>query len=92
MSRVFNFSAGPAALPPTVLQQVCEDIPSWRDSGMSVMEVSHRGKDFLATAEKAESDLRELLRMPNDYCVLFLQGGETLQFAMVPFNLQADSH
>ena len=87
MSRVYNFSAGPAVLPPEVLQQVREDIPSWKNSGMSVMEVSHRGKDFVATAEKAEQDLRDLMAIPDDYSVLFLQGGATLQFAMVPLNL-----
>lgn len=87
MSRVFNFSAGPAALPPEVLQQVRADIPSWRDSGMSVMEVSHRGKDFMETATQAEQDVRDLLRVPDDYDVLFLQGGATMQFAMVPLNL-----
>lgn len=87
MSRVYNFSAGPAALPPEVLQQVRDDIPSWKNSGMTVMEVSHRGKDFIATAEKAEQDLRDLMAIPDDYSVLFLQGGATLQFAMVPLNL-----
>lgn len=90
MSRVYNFSAGPATLPPAVLEQVRQDIPSWNDSGMSVMEVSHRSKDFMATAEKAELDLRELLNVPADYSVLFLQGGATLQFAMVPLNLSKD--
>ena len=87
MSRVYNFGAGPAVLPPEVLQQVREDIPSWKNSGMSVMEVSHRGKDFIATAEKAEQDLRDLMSIPDDYSVLFLQGGATMQFAMVPLNL-----
>ncbi len=87
MSRVYNFNAGPAVLPPEVLQQVREDIPSWKNSRMSVMEVSHRGKDFIATAEKAEQDLRDLMAIPDDYSVLFLQGGATLQFAMVPLNL-----
>lgn len=90
MSRVYNFSAGPATLPPAVLEQVRQDIPSWKDSGMSVMEVSHRGKDFMETAENAERDLRELLKIPDDYSVLFLQGGATLQFAMVPLNLSQD--
>jgi phosphoserine aminotransferase len=87
MSRVYNFSAGPAALPPEVLQQVRDDIPSWKNSGMTVMEVSHRGKDFIATAEKAEQDLRDLMAIPDDYSVLFLQGGATMQFAMVPLNI-----
>jgi phosphoserine aminotransferase len=87
MSRVYNFSAGPATLPKEVLQQVRDDIPSWKNSGMSVMEVSHRGKDFTATAAQAEQDLRQLMGIPNDYSILFLQGGATLQFAMVPLNL-----
>jgi len=87
MSPVFNFSAGPAALPPAVLEQIRNDIPSWRNSGMSVMEVSHRGKDFMETAADAERDVRDLLGIPTDYDVLFLQGGATLQFAMVPLNL-----
>jgi len=89
MSRVHNFSAGPAALPLDVLERVREDIPDWGGSGMSVMEVSHRGKAFVAVAEKAEQDLRDLLNIPDDYSVLFLQGGATLQFAMVPLNLSA---
>jgi len=89
MSRVYNFSAGPAALPPEVLQQVRDDIPSWKNSGMTVMEVSHRGKDFIETAERADQDLRDLMKIPDDYDVLFLQGGATLQFAMVPLNLSA---
>ncbi|MBT8078892.1 MAG: 3-phosphoserine/phosphohydroxythreonine transaminase [Gammaproteobacteria bacterium] len=87
MSRIFNFSAGPAVLPGAVLEQVRADIPSWRGTGMSVMEVSHRGKDFDEIARKAEQDVRELLGISDDYAVLFLQGGATLQFAMVPLNL-----
>lgn len=87
MSRVFNFSAGPAALPEPVLQRIRSDIPDWRGLGMSVMEVSHRGKDFIAVAEKAEADFRELLGIGSDYSVLFLQGGATLQFAMTALNL-----
>ena len=89
MSRVHNFSAGPAALPLEVLARIREDIPDWGGSGMSVMEVSHRGKAFVAVAEKAEQDLRDLLQIPDGYSVLFLQGGATLQFAMVPLNLSA---
>jgi len=87
MSRVHNFSAGPAALPLPVLERIREDIPDWAGTGMSVMEVSHRGKDFVAVAAKAEADVRDLLQIPDDYSVLFLQGGATLQFAMVPLNL-----
>ena len=90
MSRVFNFSAGPAAIPDTVLNRIRDDIPDWNGTGMSVMEVSHRSKDFVAVAEKAEQDLRALLAVPDDYSVLFLQGGATLQFAMVPLNLAAE--
>ncbi|HLU07927.1 MAG TPA: 3-phosphoserine/phosphohydroxythreonine transaminase [Woeseiaceae bacterium] len=86
MSRVFNFSAGPAVLPEAVLKQVREDIPDWH-GGMSVMEVSHRSKEFIAVAETAEQDLRDLLSIPDDYAVLFVQGGATMQFSMVPLNL-----
>jgi phosphoserine aminotransferase len=87
MSRVFNFSAGPAVLPEAVLRQAAEDMLDWHGSGMSVMEMSHRGKEFIAIAEAAEADLRELLAIPANYKVLFLQGGATLQFEMVPLNL-----
>lgn len=87
MSRVFNFSAGPAALPEPVLDRIRNDIPDWQGSGMSVMEVSHRSKPFIAVAEKAEADLRKLLGISLDYSVLFLQGGATLQFAMTALNL-----
>jgi phosphoserine aminotransferase len=86
MSRVFNFSAGPAVLPEPVLEQVRADIPDWH-GGMSVMEVSHRSKEFIAVAETAEQDLRDLLSIPDDYAVLFVQGGATMQFSMVPLNL-----
>lgn len=92
MSRIFNFSAGPAALPPEVLEQIRNDIPSWQGTGMSAMEVSHRGKEFMAMASKSEADLRELLSIPDDYSVLFLQGGATLQFAMIPLNLSSASN
>jgi phosphoserine aminotransferase len=87
MSRVFNFSAGPAALPEEVLQQAQAELTDWHGSGMSVMEMSHRGKEFMSIAEKAESDLRELLSIPDNYKVLFLQGGASSQFAMIPMNL-----
>ena len=87
MTRVFNFSAGPAALPEEVLQQAAEEMLDWHGSGQSVMEMSHRGKEFIAIAEAAEADLRELLAIPSEYKVLFLQGGATLQFEMVPINL-----
>jgi phosphoserine aminotransferase len=87
MSRVYNFSPGPAALPLEVLEKIREDIPDWNGSGMSVMEVSHRGKAFMDVAARAEQDVRDLLAIPDDYSVLFLQGGATLQFAMAPLNL-----
>lgn len=87
MSRVFNFSAGPAALPTEVLAQASQEMLSYRGTGMSVMEMSHRSKAFIDIAERAEADLIELLDIPEDYKVLFLQGGATTQFAMVPINL-----
>ncbi len=87
MTRVINFSAGPAALPLEVLEQAKAEIPDWQGSGMSVLEVSHRSKAFIAVAERAESDLRELLHLSDDYAVMFLQGGATLQFALLPLNL-----
>jgi len=87
MSRTYNFSAGPSMLPEAVLQRAREEILDWRGTGMSVMEMSHRGKDFIAIAEKAEADVRELLAIPANYKVLFLQGGASGQFAAVPMNL-----
>jgi phosphoserine aminotransferase len=87
MSRVFNFSAGPAVLPEEVLNQAREEMLDWQGSGMSVMEMSHRGKEFVSIAETAEADLRELMNVPDNYKVLFLQGGATGQFAGVPLNL-----
>jgi phosphoserine aminotransferase len=87
MSRCFNFSAGPAMLPVEVLQRAQQEMLDWNGSGMSVMEMSHRGKEFMSIAEKAEADFRELLSIPGDYAVLFLQGGASSQFAMVPMNL-----
>jgi phosphoserine aminotransferase len=87
MARVFNFSAGPAVLPEPVLQQAAEEMLDWHGSGMSVMEMSHRGKEFVAIHAQAEADLRELLRVPKHYKVLFLQGGAAAQFAMIPLNL-----
>ena len=87
MARIFNFSPGPAVLPVEVLEQVREELLDWRGTGMSVMEMSHRGKAFVAIAEQAEADVRELLAVPKNYKVLFLQGGATAQFAGVPMNL-----
>jgi phosphoserine aminotransferase len=90
--RVFNFAAGPAALPLEVLEQARDEMTEWRGSGMSVMEISHRSKAFLTVATEAEADLRELLSIPGDYKVLFMQGGATGQFAAIPMNLtQPDS-
>ncbi|MDD9963723.1 MAG: 3-phosphoserine/phosphohydroxythreonine transaminase [Gammaproteobacteria bacterium] len=85
--RPFNFSAGPAALPEEVLNQVREELLDYRGSGMSVMEMSHRSPEFIEIAEAAEADLRALLGAPDDYRLLFLQGGATTQFAAVPLNL-----
>ena len=90
MSRVFNFSAGPAALPLEVLEIAQRELLDYRGTGMSVMEMSHRSKAFLDIAERATADLIELLEIPDDYQLLFLQGGATMQFAMVPMNLLAD--
>ena len=87
MTRPYNFSAGPAVLPEPVLQRAREEMLDWQGSGMSVMEMSHRGKEFMSIAARAESDLRELLALPSNYKVLFLQGGASTQFAMVPMNL-----
>lgn len=87
MSDVFNFSAGPAMLPRAVLERARDELLDWHGSGMSVMEMSHRGKEFMSIAAQSEADLRELLAIPATYKVLFLQGGATSQFAMVPMNL-----
>jgi phosphoserine aminotransferase len=85
--RVFNFAAGPAALPLEVLEQARDEMTDWRGSGMSVMEISHRSRAFIAVATEAEADLRELLGIPPGYKVLFMQGGATGQFAAIPMNL-----
>lgn len=87
MSRPFNFSAGPAVLPLEVLKKAQEELVDWRGSGMSVMEMSHRGKEYMSIHEGAEKNLRTLMNIPSNYKVLFLQGGASLQFAMVPMNL-----
>jgi phosphoserine aminotransferase len=87
MTRVYNFSAGPSMMPEAVLNRARDEMLDYRGSGMSVMEMSHRGKEFMAIAQKAEADLRELMGVPDHYRVLFLQGGATSQFAMVPINL-----
>jgi len=87
MERIYNFSAGPAALPEEVLEQARDEMLNWQGCGMSVMEMSHRGKEFMGIAAQAESDLRELMGIPANYKVLFLLGGASSQFAMVPMNL-----
>ena len=89
MSKLYNFSAGPAVLPAEVLKQAHDELQDWQGSGMSVMEMSHRGKEFMSIAEKAEADLRELMAIPDNYKVLFLQGGASSQFSMVPINSAA---
>ena len=90
MSRVYNFSAGPGMLPEAVLEQARSEMMDWHGSGMSVMEMSHRSKEFVSIAEQAEADLRHLLGIGDDYQVLFLQGGDSAQVAMVPINLLGD--
>ncbi len=87
MGRVYNFSAGPAVLPEEVLQEAAQEMFDYKGSGMSVMEMSHRSKVFDNIINEAEADLRELMNIPNNYKVLFLQGGASLQFAMIPMNL-----
>jgi len=87
--RVFNFAAGPATLPLEVLEQARSELCNWHNSGMSVMEISHRSKAFVAVAQEAETLLRELLGVPSYYKVLFLQGGATGQFSAIPMNLAA---
>ncbi len=90
MARKFNFSAGPAMLPTAVMEHARQEMLDWNDSGMSVMEMSHRGKEYMSIAAKAEKDLREMMRIPDNYKVLFLQGGASSQFAMIPLNLLGD--
>jgi phosphoserine aminotransferase len=87
MARVYNFSAGPSMLPEPVLARARDELLDWRSTGMSVMEMSHRGKDYVGIAERTEADLRELLAIPENYRVLFLPGGATGQFAAIPMNL-----
>lgn len=90
MSRVYNFSAGPAVLPEEVLQEAADEMLDYRGCGMSVMEMSHRSKTFAQIIEDAESDLRDLLSIPDEYAVLFLQGGASQQFAAIPMNMMLD--
>ncbi|MBA53251.1 MAG: 3-phosphoserine/phosphohydroxythreonine aminotransferase [Pseudomonadales bacterium] len=92
MTRAYNFCAGPAALPEAVLEKAQAEMLDYQGRGLSVMEMSHRSDEVVAIAEKAEQDLRELMSIPSDYKVLFLQGGASTQFAMVPMNLSANNH
>src|SRR5262249_3365686 len=84
--RVFNFNAGPAALPLTVLERIGEELLDWRGTGMSVMEMSHRSPEFESINAAAEAGLRKHLAIPEDYAVIFVQGGGSMQFTMVPMN------
>ena len=90
MSRVYNFSAGPATLPLSVLERAHEEFYDYAGSGMSVMEMSHRGPQFMAIARSSEARLRALMGIGDDYAVLFLQGGAQMQFSAVPLNLLGD--
>ena len=90
--RAFNFSPGPAVLPLEVLEKARDELLDWRGSGMSVMEISHRSKAFVQVAAEAEADLRELLSIPPNYKVLFMQGGASAQFSLVPMNLAGPTH
>ena len=85
--RTYNFSAGPAMMPEEVLEEIAAEVMNYRGSGMSVMEMSHRSKVFQQIRDEAEADLRKLMGIPENYKVLFVQGGGTVQFAMVPMNL-----
>ncbi len=90
MTRLFNFSAGPAMLPTAVIERAQQEMLDWNGSGMSVMEMSHRGKEYMSIASKAEQDLRDVMAIPDNYKVLFLQGGASMQFAAIPLNLLGD--
>ena len=90
MERVYNFSAGPSQLPLEVLEQAAAEMTNYGQSGQSVMEMSHRSKNYEAIITEAEALLRELMHIPDSYKVLFLQGGASTQFAMVPMNLMSD--
>jgi phosphoserine aminotransferase len=87
MTRVYNFSAGPAALPEPVLRQAAEEMLDWQGSGMSVMEMSHRGREFMSIHAEAMGLLRELLEVPANYRILFMQGGAIAENAIVPMNM-----
>ena len=87
MTRNYNFSAGPSALPEDVLKQAQQELLDWHGLGLSIMEMSHRSKEFVAVATEAEQDLRDLMKIPDNYKVLFMQGGASSQFSMIPMNL-----
>ena len=87
MTQVYNFSSGPAMLPVEVLRRAEQELCNWNGLGTSVMEISHRSKEFIQVAEEAEKDLRDLLKIPDNYKVLFCHGGARAQFAAVPMNL-----
>jgi len=91
MNRVFNFSAGPSALPVEVLQTAAKEMLNYKDAGMSVMEMSHRSAAYGEIQEEAKTNLKELMAIPDNYEILFLQGGASTQFAMVPLNLMTGS-
>merc|ERR1711879_797426 len=91
MYRAYNFCAGPAALPTEVLEKASAEMADWQGKGLSIMEMSHRSKEVVAVAEQAEADLRELMSIPDDYRVLFMQGGASLQFSALPLNLATGS-
>jgi len=90
MSRIYNFSAGPATLPEEVLVEAQSQLVDFQGAGMSLMEMSHRGKPYMAVQEEAEANLRKLMNISDDYAVLFLQGGASGQFAMVPMTLRGE--
>ena len=92
MARVYNFSAGPSMLPLEVLKTAADEMLEYGSTGQSVMEMSHRSKEYGEIIKTAEADLREIMNIPDDYAVLFLQGGASTQFAMVPFNLMNKNH
>jgi len=92
MTRMFNFSAGPAMLPAAVIARAQQEMLDWEGSGMSVMEMSHRGKEYMSIVAKAEQDLRDIMEIPDNYKVLFLQGGASSQFSMIPLNLLGDKN
>ena len=92
MSKVYNFSAGPSMLPEAVLKQAQAEMLDWQGSGMSVMEMSHRGAEFMSIAKTLHDDLRELMAIPDNYQILFLQGGATAQFSFIPANILGDKH